>query len=197
MELSGNIRDNLRRLKICFNENAVVVLTSFNIPIQLKIVASFGKTFNYYQSLDDSTAIDTLVCMNKIIMNCESFNERFFVNYHLADIKKQVMDGSLVNSEPTAAQSYILELLSQADEFLRKNRNIIVLSSDKGGKTVIMDREEYVKKMNAYLDENIDTGNYEKIDTEDLSSIQRIIERAGHTQIQFLLSILSYCWMVL
>lgn len=40
---SGNIRKNLEMLKIHFNESAVVVLTTREIPIQLKIVASLEK----------------------------------------------------------------------------------------------------------------------------------------------------------
>lgn len=66
------------------------------------------------------------------------------------------------------------------------------------GKTVIMDvmdREEYVKKMNAYLDENVSNRHLERIVTEDLFSAQLFILNVP-MQTKFLLLTLSYCRIV-
>lgn len=64
----------------------------------------------------------------------------------------------------------------QAVECLTKNENVIVISSDKGGKTVIMERMEYFNKMHEYLEENITLGNYERVNGETLLSIQKKVE---------------------
>ncbi len=70
---------------------------------------------------------------------------------------------------PTEAQTYIRELMLHSTEYLKKNTEIIVISSDKGGKTVIMERSDYINKMNSYLEENVSLGNYESIDNASMS----------------------------
>lgn len=176
LNYSGNIRKNLKTLKIHFNEEAVVTLTSRKIPIQLKFVASLGKTFNYCQEIDDSTAIDIFVSMNKIISKCNVYEELFHVKRRFNGMTEKILDGSLEKESPTEAQSYIRQLMLQAVEFLTKNQNVVVISSDKGGKTVIMERMEYFNKMHEYLEENITLGNYERENGKTLLSIQKKVE---------------------
>lgn len=47
----------------------------------------------------------------------------------------------------------ILGTVERTPDFLKKNYNILILASDKGNKTVAMDKEEYHKKMKYKLDE--------------------------------------------
>lgn len=114
--------------------------------------------------------------MNKIIMGCDNYTDQFYVRQQLNLLKKQILNGTLKNEKPTEAQLYIREIMSHASDFLRKNSEIIVISSDKGGKVVIMERADYMVKMNAYLNENIAVGNYERVNTETLSSIRVKVE---------------------
>lgn len=173
---SGNVRKNLEKLKIYFNEEAVVVLTKRKIPIHLRIVSSLGKNFNYHQELEKSSAIDVFVTMNKIISKCDTFSEYFHVKHQFNDLKEQIFQGTLPRESMTEAQAYIRELMLRSVEFLTKNPNVIVISSDKGGKTVIMERTDYYEKMQEYLEENISLGNYERIIGENQSSIQKSVE---------------------
>lgn len=177
MRYSGNIRKNLEYLNINFNEDAVVILTKQNIPIQLKFVASLGNSFNYCKPIDDYSMIDALICMKKVASHCDRYEEFFDVNHRLNLIKNQMFDGNLPLEMPTESQSYIYHLMMQANEFLCKNKNIIVIPSDKGGKVVIMDRDQYMKKANAYLDENVIAGNYERVYDDYLNSIRPMIEQ--------------------
>ena len=43
---------------------------------------------------------------------------------------------------------------------LRKNKNILVLSVDKESCTVILNKTDYVNKVNAMIDEGISKGEY-------------------------------------
>ncbi|HEY0221517.1 MAG TPA: hypothetical protein VGC17_01715 [Lactovum miscens] len=176
MRYSGNIRKNLEHLKIHFNEDAVVVLTTRDVPIQLKFVASLGKTFNYCTAINDCSAIDTFICMNKVVMGCSNYNDKYHTKREFSILQRQMESGTLKDESPTEAQLYISELMSQAFQFLKKNKEVIVISSDKGGKVVIMERKDYVEKMNGYLNENIAVGNYQRINDETLPSIRSKIE---------------------
>lgn len=175
MKYYGNVRKNLERLKIRFNEEAVVVLTSLKVPIQLKVVASLGKTFNYCGPLTNPTAIDLFVCMNKIIMECDRHEDWFNINHEFAALRKQIIDEKLSEEKPTDAQRYLLLLMNQAADFLRMNPGIIVVPADKGGKIVIMEKSSYMKKMHDYLDDNVAAKNYELI-PDSLQTIRTKIE---------------------
>lgn len=111
MRYSGNVRKNLEYLGIKFNEEAVVILTSHNVPIHVKVVASLGKTFNFYQEIDGSTKIEVFVCMNKIVSECDNCYDWFNVNHEFINTRRQMSDGTLNQYKPTEAQYYISELM--------------------------------------------------------------------------------------
>lgn len=88
--------------------------------------------------------------MNKIITQCDTHEDWFNVKHSFANMRKQIFDRTLSQEQPTEAQKYILLLMTQALEYLRMNPNVIVVSSDKGGKLVIMNRTDYMIKMQDY-----------------------------------------------
>lgn len=177
MRYSGNIKKNLEHLGVHYNEESVVILTRQHVPIQVKFVASLGSSFNYCGPLDSSSIIDSFVCMNKIITSCNSYIEWHNSSIAFNDMRKRILNESQ-ESQPTEAQSYIFSLMLQAEEFLRKNKNIIVISSDKGRKTVIMEREEYILKVRDHLNVNVANKNYEQINDRNHSEVQSEVELA-------------------
>ncbi|KAG4072308.1 hypothetical protein HA402_004240 [Bradysia odoriphaga] len=155
---SGNIRKNLRYFGIFYNEDAVVVLTEKNIPIYLKVVASLGKNFSYVpEDTDVSSSIDMLICLSKLSATCNSYPESYNVNRKINQVKNGIFDREKYF---TGAQKYINELLCLSKNFLRKNPDIIVVESDKGGKSVIMDKDLYEQKMYEHLNENLMASTY-------------------------------------
>ncbi|XP_037029334.1 uncharacterized protein LOC119069379 [Bradysia coprophila] len=80
--------------------------------------------------------------------------------------------------EITEAQFYVYELGRRTLSFLKeaKNRNVIILQADKGGKTVIMDRNDYMRKAYSHLDENVKIGNLLVINDDFVSSIRPKVE---------------------
>lgn len=176
MRYSGNVRKNLECLRIFFNEKSVVILTRRDIPVQVKFIASLGKSFNYCRPIEASSMIDLFVCMNEISMNCDRYEELYDVNHEFNDAKRLLFNEDIKDDEPAEAQLCICDLLQCAAEFLRKNKSIVIVSSDKGGEIVIMDREDYMQKANAYLGENVIAGNYELINNDLLATVRPLVE---------------------
>lgn len=177
MRYSSNIRKNLEHLKIFFNEEAVVILTRRDIPVQVKFVLSLGKSFNFCKPISASPMIDLFICMEKIMLSCNRYEELFNVKHQFNSIKGQFFSGKLTDDKPTESQLYIYELMEYTAEFLRRNNNIVVIPADKGGKIVIMDREEYVKKAESYLKGNVIAGNYELVHSDFLSIVRPGVEK--------------------
>lgn len=110
-----------------------------------------------------------LITMDKLFSRCSSFNELFFTRHDFSAIKASLADGSLEQTSddcsPTEQQLFICESAKRTKQYLseRDNRNIIVLASDKGGKVVIMDREDYIRKADTNISENVAAGNYSDV----------------------------------
>lgn len=185
VRLSGNIRRNLNYLGIYFNEDAVVVLSKHDIPVYVKFAASLGKSFNYCKPLDFSSIIDSLITMDKITSSCERFDDLFFTRHRTNDIKRALTNNETINileqNEPSDAQTYIYELVLKASSFLRKNRNIMIVTADKGGKIVIMDKHNYIEKAYAHLNENTAANNYALVHEDFATVIRPIIEKQYST----------------
>lgn len=160
MALPPNISKRLNYFGIHFNEEAVVVLTGKHVPGYVRFVASLGKSFNYCKPVGCSSAIDMLVCMRKILARCDHFEQYFNMDSIYKNVKRELINGSAQHEKPSRAQEYIHHLFLLSENYLNKHRKLIIVPSDKGGKTVVMDRDDYFKKANSYIDENILLGNY-------------------------------------
>lgn len=136
------------------------MLTSKHIPGYLKFIASLGKSFNYCETVNSSSAVDMLICMKKIDMRCEDFEQHFQIDRLYKNVRTVLFEKDVKLENPSKAQAYIYHLFKLSENFLRKHRKIIVVPSDKGGKMVIMDSDEYFQKVMVHIDENIRLGNY-------------------------------------
>src|SRR5262249_39994544 len=108
---SGNIRKHLRNYNITFNENAIMNLTSQKFPLPLRIIASFGKSFNYdvQQKTRNQKSNMTLIT-KKLINHCKNMME---VKY----VKSRMLRSCGKHTEKTTSQrcnnpkKYICQLL--------------------------------------------------------------------------------------
>lgn len=162
-----DVRSNLKRFRIVFNEAAVSVITKQRVPVYVKFVASLGKSFNFPSPFDESALIDAFVCLEKVHERCDNP-----VTWHEMDAKVNVLRSELpaitsIRPNVTAAQAYVLHLMDLSKTFLAENPSIVIVPSDKGGKAVIMDEHAYMTKMRAYVRENIDASNYRVVDSPD------------------------------
>lgn len=174
----SHIRRNLQRLNITFNEEAVINLSSRHIPFYVQFIASLGRTFNHRTSLDFTAAVGSFIAMNELLHGCDHFIDQFQMRHEFSSLKSSVLDQSLKPDRPTEAQSYIARLADMTISFLHKpvNRNVIVVQPDKGGKSVIMDREDYDEKANQHIENNISLGNYVTVTNMSIEDVQRRVE---------------------
>lgn len=168
----------MRYFKIHFNEEAVVVMSRRHVPVYVKFVASLGKAFNFCQPLNSSSAIDLFVSMDKILSGCDRYDQLHDVRHHFNLVKDRVINGQGRLFKPTKPQMYIQSLMMRTNEFLRlkMNRNVIIVPADKGGKTVIMDKEDYLSKAYDHIKKNIIANNYVRVEEDYLSVIRPSVE---------------------
>lgn len=175
MHLSGDIRRNLRDFGINYNEDALHILTKKKIPTYLKVVASLGRNYSYGTHLgngpDQKTAMDLLVTTTKVVDFCDTYHQVL----NIQPLITGSMDGTFLNSDRakhTKTQIYLQHLAKLSIKFLNENPDIIVVSADKGGKPVIMNKDSYTKKMHEHIDENIEKSTYSLHLSESLESLK-------------------------
>ena len=72
-------------------------------------------------------------------------------------------------------KSNISKLEFEALKSLNSNPNIVVLKADKGGATVILNKEDYHNKM---LDHLLNSGSYKKLDKNPLKKVSKVVALA-------------------
>lgn len=174
-----NIRKELAKLNIVFNENAVLVLTKRHVPIYVKVIASFGESFNYCEPINSKSAVNAevnaMISMDRILNHCDNYEDWFHAQRSF-DVLKASMVESAGQNHSTKAQQYIILLATLTAKFCRQNPNILVVQADKGGKTVIMDREDYEARAVEHIEKNISLGNYVEVHADLLTELQPVIE---------------------
>lgn len=159
-EFSGNVSSNLNGLGIVYDEDMVIVLTRQKVPVCLKVVAALGKKFCYSRGRAEVPFYDFLVCMEKIKDGCTSYQEYVAAKRNSDEIRRYLESSDVdFTSNRTRSQSYIDQLRDRALDFLSKNKSIVVLPADKGGKAVIMDWSQYVDRMESHIRDNVDAGS--------------------------------------
>lgn len=141
------------------------MLTEVPIPDYVIVVAGFGPKFNYFTKLSDIPADDVFVCLQRIKDNLTSYEELYDFNHFEANDNASCSH-DFSSSQPTYAQTYIENLLNKTKRFLIKNPDIIITLADKGGKVVILDKQMYMRKMNGFVDENIQNRVYRRVSAE-------------------------------
>ena len=64
-----------------------------------------------------------------------------------------IIDKYTYTTKSTCKDKFILNTADKTRKFLKKNNNIIVVTSDKGNVTVAMDKQDYTQKINSILKE--------------------------------------------
>lgn len=172
-----NIRKELARLNIVFNEDSVLVLTKRHVPIYVKVIASLGRSFNHCMPLNFRSAVNSMISMDRILNHCDNYADWFHAR-HSFNVLKVAIVGSGDHDNLTEAQRYLRWLGTLTLKFFRnkQNCNIFVVQADKGGKTVIMDSEDYNAKAIEHIEMNIALGNYVEVNVDFFTELQPAVE---------------------
>lgn len=140
-----NIKRHFSNMKI--NENWIKNLTDVDVPTNVKYVLSLGEKFAVKKKLNRHATIDTIARIEaatshltnalKNEIRCKTSN---ILTNHLSKPVSLSPNDALLARE-----------ISTTKHFVKENPDLIVTRADKGSVTVLISRDEYVRKMNEML----------------------------------------------
>lgn len=144
-----SMNDTLR-----LNEDFCANLSSKQIPPEVTRLMGLGKKFALPVSRNATPLMDMLVDTDSIIRTCSESDQdtlRALVTHDFLDHIKRP-------ENHTRTEKLIKHLEDVTRKFLKDNPDVYVVQSDKGQKTVIIDKVDYEEKMRQHLS---DTNTYE------------------------------------
>lgn len=156
---SNGFRNKLRELDIVFNEENILCLTSKDIPISVKFIASFGPKFGIVNMNGDNLPFFKFeIAWEKILEESNEFGQNKLIKADFSILREDMKHN--LSCKATKAQIFIRHQADLAERFLERNADIVVAPADKGGKIIIMDRELLEAKTQEYLEAGLKDHTY-------------------------------------
>lgn len=169
---------------IKFNPNAIVNLTSINIPPDVLTILSLGPKFcfpnhslNWPKTLAE---LEEFVENQLLPMEFNHFSR--LISSRLQTVEREIQNES---SLPNKTTKFLKYALISTKGFLKKfGEQILILNADKGNKTVVMHKDQYYPKISSMLSDTdtyllLDENNhpFEKIKHKHHSLVDEFIRR--------------------
>lgn len=177
----GNVYGTLRHHGIEFNESAVLVMSNESIPIYVRFIASLGRSFNHHVPLSFSAAVGSCITACDVLRSCDNFPDLFYAKHEFNELKCSIFNQTVMEEKLSPAQSYIASLAKLTEIFLSTHKGVIIVQADKGGRSVIMDKKDYIKRIGFHVDSCIANGNYAEIIDLTADEITISVERRYKT----------------
>ncbi|XP_073827824.1 uncharacterized protein, partial [Musca autumnalis] len=155
-----------RELNIQINDNWFVNKTNKNIPDNIKWLLSLGPKFALPTTKDNFPLFKYITDGEEIIHTNEDrekqedarTNFTTMVENHINKLKK------------TSKDAFIIRTVAQTKTFMKSNKDIIILNSDKGNVTVAMDNNEYKERMMNLVG---DIMTYQRMNKDPTTTLQK------------------------
>jgi hypothetical protein len=146
---------------IKFNPNAIVNLTSVNIPPDVLTILSLGPKFCFPANSSNwpkiLSELDEFVETHLLPMEFQQFSR--LISSRLQTVEQELQKKAL---SPTRTTNFLINALRSTKVFLKDlGKEIMILNADKGNKTVIMYKESYYSKVQEMMS---DTCTYKLLD---------------------------------
>lgn len=165
----------MKEYHISFNPENVILLTKTCIPPYVTLIASLGWKYNFINNSDDTFPWEDLrISFEKILQETNEYGQNISAKREM-----QEMLTSNFNIKPRkklSAQNFLYDQFLKASNFLKLNKDVLVLPADKGGKSIIIDRILYFEKMDMYMEESVREGTYQICNNLSMSCIRTTIE---------------------
>lgn len=137
-------------------------ISSKQIPENVKLVLALGPKFNLHTTVKDINVERLLAHVEQLVGKvCE--NRRNIIRAKVTSVVTNYMhryrDQKIGETK----------LINDVKRFLRENEDLLVLKSDKGGVTVIMDKDRYDMSMKELLDNTV---NFKKLNRNPTLTVQ-------------------------
>lgn len=160
-----NCNDNEHFLKL--NENYISNLTNEDIPKNILTILSYGSKFANPINQHNTPVPQILAETEHLLQQCSDFEE---INTNRLEITQIINQHITKIQKPNKIKNQLIKAKQETIKFLKENKNILILNSDKSNKTVLMYNNEYKTKMIELLK---DTDTYFQINKDPTSVLSK------------------------
>ncbi|XP_055714186.1 uncharacterized protein LOC129808437 [Phlebotomus papatasi] len=155
----------------------VVNTTNVSLPQELKLLMGLSPRFSLpYKNLPPKIVLHLLAEIEDVIRAMSDDDTTTHKNTIRSRVA-HIINSHLTHHRTNAREKYFLNLETVTRRFIREHSEIIIVSSDKGNKTVVMWRDEYEEKMTNIVS---DETTYKKTTANQLN----IAERKNNTLVK-------------
>ena len=133
----------LQKFGLVFNENWFINKTNVHFPEDSQWLLSLGKKFALPVNKQNWSPVHIIADIEQAIQTTPDERKKEDLRSKLSN-RVAIFKNRLTN---TPREKFILGIYNKTQKFLRQNKNIIVTTSDKGNKTVVMYKDDYNNKM--------------------------------------------------
>ncbi|XP_044764459.1 uncharacterized protein LOC123321021 [Coccinella septempunctata] len=160
--------ESTQRKTIVTQDKWLKNLTGLQLPSEVKTFLSLGPKFSLVPQIRDIPIIELLATV-ETYNTSRNNNECNIIRAKVTN----VITNHLQQSKSTGLP-YITRLENSTKRFLREHPDIIVTQSDKGGVTVLMEKEKYINLANQQLG---DQEYYQQISKDPTSTIEQKLNK--------------------
>lgn len=137
-------------------ESFVHNASSIEIPDDVKFLMGLGPKFGLPSTTGEIPVFSIIADVEKILIERIEQSDRNAIRHHTAS----VLQSAIASGRLSSFDNFLLEKKKSCMKFLKDHDDIICIRSDKGAKTVFMNRSEYIGKAGDLLN---DADTYRKI----------------------------------
>lgn len=159
---------NLQRkeLGIKFNKKWFVNKSDVDVPKDVEYILSLGKKFALPIKKNNIPIMKVIADGEDIVQTLQDREEQEVARSKLSSI----IDNQINRIKLNNRDKFLLHKVEISKKFLRNNNNIIILNADKGNTTVVMNKDDYVTRINNIID---DTTTYNIINKDPTNKLQK------------------------
>lgn len=154
-----------RELNIKFNKEWFINKTKTDIPTNIQWILSLGPKHSLPNTNKDIPLFKCIAEGEDCIQTLPNKEKQEDARVKLVSL----IDNHLQKSTNNQRDRLIIDTVGQSKQFLDNNKDILILSSDKGNKTVAMEKKDYETKMKEML---WDMCTYKRLNKDPTSSMQ-------------------------
>ncbi|XP_059226633.1 uncharacterized protein LOC106088415 isoform X6 [Stomoxys calcitrans] len=139
-------------------------LTSINVPEDVKIILSLGYKFVIPSKITISDYTNYLYAINDYIEQSHT-NPSISMGGHMIECYDVLINR--LKQSMSSIEKNIKNKMEKTIQFIKEHKDICLVMSDKAKSIVLIYKNQYLEKMNAWIDKCIENGQYRKIETTE------------------------------
>ena len=156
-----------QKLGIKINHDWIINHTNIHFPEECRWILSLGQKFALPTQKNNINIINIIADFEQCFSHYKTEKEKETAR----EILSHNLNTNIRNNNTNQIDRYILKIYDDTLRIMKRHKNeIIITKSDKGNKTVILYKKDYIDKMNSLLD---DKTTYKPIRTDPTDKLMR------------------------